>query len=144
MWSIDPEQSERTRLSNQVSPLTDQVVEAPKRRFRRDLLTVFFAGGHREQFRHGQGCPLLDAIRPAFLLRGTLRSDFGKALMTRDMPEACEFPFLAGCLKGFLWVHKELKLATYPLVGIWAPSRRRGKLPSGIWSRKPGSFSRSH
>ena len=40
-------------------------------RFSRDLLPVFSAGGHFEQFWHGQGCPLFDADHPAFPLQTT-------------------------------------------------------------------------
>ena len=37
-------------------------------RFSRDSLPVFSAGGPCEQFWHGQGCPLFDAVYPAFPL----------------------------------------------------------------------------
>ena len=53
--------------------------------FSRDLLPVFFsARGHRQQFRHWQGCPHSDVVRPAFFalptaasptLQGALRDD---------------------------------------------------------------------
>ena len=35
-------------------------------RFSRDSLPVFFAGGHCQQFWHGQGCPLFDVVHQAF------------------------------------------------------------------------------
>ena len=35
------------------------------------LSLSLFAGGHSEQFWHGQGCPLFDVVRPAFSLPTT-------------------------------------------------------------------------
>ena len=50
--------------------------------------------GHCGQFRHEQGCPLFDVVRPAFPLPITpshsLQGDLKEAVMVRDMPEPCE------------------------------------------------------
>ena len=82
-------------------------------RFSRDLLPVFFAGGPREQFWHGQGCPLLDVVHSAFplptttspTLQSALKDGFEEAVVTCDMPEPCQFPSLDSCQKRFLWTH---------------------------------------
>ena len=54
----------------------------------------FFAGGHCEQFLHGQECPLFEIVHPAFLLltmafpalQCTLKDGFGKAVLAYDIP----------------------------------------------------------
>ena len=43
----------------------------PEGLIRRDFLPVFSAGGYREQFWYGQGCPLFDIVRPEFPLPTT-------------------------------------------------------------------------
>ena len=58
-------------------------------RFSRDPLPVHSAGGHREQFWHGQGRSLSDVVCPAFslpataspTLQGALKDGFGEAVV---------------------------------------------------------------
>ena len=38
--------------------------------------------------------------------------------MARDMPEPCKFPSLDSCQKRFLWAHKNVDLASHPVVGF--------------------------
>ena len=38
--------------------------------------------------------------------------------MTCDTSEPCEFPSLHICHKRFLWTHKEVDLAPYPVIGL--------------------------
>ena len=38
--------------------------------------------------------------------------------MSRDICGPCEFPSLDSCQKRFLWTHKEVDLAPYPVVGL--------------------------
>ena len=72
-------------------------------------IPLFPAGGHCEQFWHGQGCPLFDVVHPACslptitspTLRGALKDCFGEAVVARDMPEPCKFPSLESCQKKF-------------------------------------------
>ena len=87
------------------------------RRLRRYPFQVFSAGGHREQFWHGQGSLPFDVVHPKFLLlstmapldlKGTLRNDVGEAVVTRDMPEPCKIPSLESLKKRFLWASREL------------------------------------
>ena len=74
-------------------------------RFSKDPLPHFSAGGPGEQFWHGQGCPLLDVVHPAFLLpttlsstlQGALKNGFGEAVVVCDMPEPCNFPSRIAC-----------------------------------------------
>ena len=69
-------------------------------RFSGDPLPVFSAGGRREQFWHGQGCPLFDFVHPPFplsttawpTLQGVLKDGFGESVVAIDMPEPCKFP----------------------------------------------------
>ena len=90
------------------------------------LFQSFFAGGRCEQLWHGQGCPLFDAVHPAFslpttaspTLQGASKDGFGEAVVACDMPEPCKFPSLDSCRKRFLWTHKELDLAHHPVVGL--------------------------
>ena len=51
-------------------------------------------------------------------LQGPLKHGFGEAVMTRDMPEPCEFPPLDSRQKRFVWAHKEVDLAPHPVVGL--------------------------
>ena len=98
-------------------------------RFSRALLPVFwffFAGGHREQFWHEQGFPLFEIVHLAFpmpttaspTLKGALKDGFGEAVVACDMPEPCKFSSLDSCWKRFLWTHKEVELASHPVVGL--------------------------
>ena len=94
--------------------------------FSRDSFPVFSAGGPFEQLWHGQGCPLFDVVHPAFplpttaspILRGALKDGFGEAVMVCDMLEPCKSPSLDGCVKRFMWTHKEVDLAPHPVVGL--------------------------
>ena len=102
--------------SGQVSPSTEWVKDEGwgwgyAGRFSRDPVAVFFcARDHPEQFQHGQGCPLLDVVRPAFPLptaaspthHGVLKNGFGETVVACDMPEPCEFLSLASCQKKLL------------------------------------------
>ena len=73
-----------------------------ERRFSRDPLPFFSAGGPCEQFWHGQGCPLFDVVHPAFslstmaspTLKGALKDGFGEAVVASDMIKPCKFPSL--------------------------------------------------
>ena len=57
------------------------------------LSPVFSAGGHREQFRHEQECPLFNFVHPELLLsivasttlRGALKDDSEEAVVTRPV-----------------------------------------------------------
>ena len=65
------------------------------------LFQSFSAGGHCEQFWHGQGRPLFDAVHPTFplpttvssIVQSALKDGFGKAVV-RDMPEPRKFASL--------------------------------------------------
>ena len=35
-----------------------------------------------------------------------------------DMPKPCKFPSLDSCQKMFLWTHKEVDLASHPVIGL--------------------------
>ena len=95
-------------------------------RFSRDPLPVFSAGGSCGQFWHGQGCPLFDAVHPAFplpttaspTLQGVLKDGFREAVVACDMPEPRKFPSLDSCQKRFLLTQKEVYLAPDLVVGL--------------------------
>ena len=75
--------------------------------FSRDPLPVFSAGCPCEQFWHGPGCSLFEAVHPVFPLpttespthTGTLKDGFGKAVMACDMPEPWKILPLDRCQK---------------------------------------------
>ena len=77
----------------QFSPLTDWVVRVHEGRFSRDPLSVFPAGGDRDQPWHGQGRPLSDAAHPVFSLpttalpnlQGALKDGFGEAVLALSL-----------------------------------------------------------
>ena len=81
-----------------------------------------------EQFWHGQGCPVLDVLYPAFALptmvspfpplpfQGAMKSGFGEAVVACDLPEPCKFPSLDSCQKKFLWTHKKTDLVPHPFI----------------------------
>ena len=77
---------------------------------------LFSARGPCEQFWHGQGCPLLVVVHPAFplpttaspSLHGALKDGFGEAVVTSDMPKPLKFPYLDRCQKRFLWIQVDL------------------------------------
>ena len=60
--------------------------------------------------------PLLTMGSPT--LQDVLRDGFGKAVMACDVPEPCKFPSLDSCQKRLLWTHKEVNLASCPVVGL--------------------------
>ena len=94
--------------------------------FRCDPLLAFSAGGSSEQFWHGQGRPLFDAVHLAFslltialpILQGALKDGFGEVVMACDMPKPWKFLSLDSCQKGFLWTHMEIDLAPHLVVGL--------------------------
>ena len=100
--------------------MTDWVVGGHEGRFSRDPLPVFSAGGHFEQFRHGQGCPLFDVVHPPFplpitaspTLQSVLKDDFGGAVVACDMSESCQFPSLDRCQCGSAEKLRSLLLRT--------------------------------
>ena len=49
--------------------------------------------------------------------QGALKDGFGRAVVACDMPELCKFPSLDSC-RMFLWTHKEVDLASHPVVGF--------------------------
>ena len=89
------------------------------------LFPVFSAGGPRQQFRNGQGCPLF-GVHPAFplpttaspTLQGALKDGFGEAVVAFDIFESCKFPSPDSFQKRFRWTHKKVDLAPLPVVGI--------------------------
>ena len=80
----------------------------------------------REQFWHGQGCPLFDVVYPAFplptmvspTLQGALKGGFGEAVEACDMPDPCKFQSLDSCQTSFLWTQKVIDLTPHPVVGL--------------------------
>ena len=82
--------------------------------------------GPCEQFWHGQGCPLIDVVHPAFplpttaspTLQGSLKESFGEAAVACDTPEPGKFPSLDNCQKRFLWTYMEVDLAPHPVFGL--------------------------
>ena len=57
--------------------------------------------------------------------------------MAVDMLEPSKFPSLDSCQRKFLWTHKEVDLAPYPIVGLVLQVRDA----FGIWFQKPGQSS---
>ena len=74
----------------------------------------------------GQGCPLFDDVHAASLLpttasptlQGAPKDGFGEVVVAYNMPESCKFLSLDCCHKRFLWTHKEVDLASHPVVGL--------------------------
>ena len=89
----------RDLSSVQFTPSTYRVVGEHEGPFKRDRLPVFSADGHRDQFRHGQGCALFDVVSPALPVQiavppvppNALKDGFGSCVVTRDMAKPCEF-----------------------------------------------------
>ena len=52
--------------------------------------------------------------------------------MAPDMSESCEFPSLDICQKRFLWTHKEVDLAPYPVVGLVLQVGHVEKFPQAL------------
>ena len=94
------------------------------------------AGGHCEQFWHGQGCPLFDVIHPAFLLpttasviiQGALKDGFGEAVVACDIPKAC----LNSCQKRFLWTNNGVDSPPRPVVGLVLQVEDAEKFPQTL------------
>ena len=53
-----------------------------------------------------------------FFVVVALKDGFGEAVVARDMPELVEFPSLESCQKRFLWLHKEVDVASHPVFGL--------------------------
>ena len=91
-----------------------------------EILFQCFLQEATEQFGHGQGCPLFDAVHPAFPLpttasptfKGALKDGFGQVVVACDMSEPCKFLSLDSCQKRFLWTHKEVDLAPHPVIAV--------------------------
>ena len=132
------------------SPLTDRVVGGLEGRFRRDPLSVCSAGSHREQFWHGQGCPLFDVVHPAFPFPTTASPTFQSALKD-DFGEAVLAYVICPSHAGPVFRRLPDEVPVDPQ-GSWscsahsrwscAPSRRYGEVSIGTRFRKPGSFFR--
>ena len=83
--------------SVQFSPLTDWVIGGTWQTIRHRSSSSLSAGGWREQFWHGQGCPSFDVLYSAFpllttalpTLQGALKHSFWGAVVVCDMPEPC-------------------------------------------------------
>ena len=106
---------------------------------------MFSAGGPCEQFWQGQGCPLFHIVQPAFplpattlpILQSALRNGFGEAVVTCDMLELCQFPSLDSFQKKFLWTHKQVDLAPYPVIGLVLQEGNAEKFPQALGFPKP-------
>ena len=117
-------------------------------RFSGDPLPVFSAGGHCEQFWHGQGCPFFDVVHPAFsvptkaspALQGALKDGFRETDVAYDMPKPCKFPSLDSCQKWFQWTQKEVDLALHPVVGLVLQVGDAEKFPQALVFKKPLFF----
>ena len=105
----------------QFSLLTDWVVGGHERRFSRNYLPVFSAGGSIavlvwagmstiQHFLCRQRC------RPPSYV--PWKDGFGEAIVACHMPEPCKFPSLYNSQKRFLWTRKEVDLAPHPVVGL--------------------------
>ena len=57
---------------------------------------------------------------------------FGEAVVTCDMPEPCKFLSLDGCQKRFLWTHKEVDLASHPVIGLLLQVGGAEKFPQAL------------
>ena len=90
------------------------------------LFQSFLQGPPREQFWHGQGCPLFDIVRGAFLLpttasstlQGTLKDGFREVAVVCDMPESCKFLSLDSRWKRFPWTRKEANVPPHTVVTL--------------------------
>ena len=74
----------------------------------------------------GRDVHFFDVIHPTFpppveespTVQDTLKDDIGKAIMFHAMPKLCEYPSLDSCKKTFMWAHKEVDVASHPVVGL--------------------------
>ena len=131
-------------------PWLNELSGGLEERFNRDPLPVFSAQGPCEQFWHGQGCPLFDVVHPAFslptraspTLQGTMKNDFGEAVVAGDMPEPCKFPSLNSWQKMYLWTHKEVDLNPHPVVDLVLRVGHAEKLPHALGFKRLNPFFR--
>ena len=108
--------------------------------FRRDPHLVFSAGGHCEQFWHGQGCLLCDVVHPAFPpltralpnLQDALKDGFGEAVVACDMSKPCKFPSLDSCQNRFMWTHKEVDIAPHLVVSLVLQEEDAEEFPQAL------------
>ena len=109
-------------------------------RFKGDPLLVFSARLPCEQFCHGQGCPLFVVVHRAFPLpttassthQGALKDGFGEVVATCDRPEPWKVPSLDSYQKRFLWTHKQVDIASHPVVGLVLQVRDAEKFPQAL------------
>ena len=142
----------------QFSPLANWVLGVSEGRFSRDILPVFSAGSHCEQFVHRQECPFFNVVHLASFFsadRGVAHPPtrfffffFEEAVVTRAMTEPCKFPSLDSCQKKFLWTHKEVDLALHTVIGLVLQVRDTEKFPQAhgleCKSQEAESISHSH
>ena len=116
----------------------------------RHSVPVFSAGGRCEQFWHRQGCPLFDFLHQIFplpttaspTLRGVLNDGFGEAVVACDMPEPCKCPSLDSCQKRFLWAHREVDFAPYPVIDLVLQEGDASKFPQTLGFERLDPFLR--
>ena len=59
--------------------------------------------------------PLLTTVSPT--LQGALKDRFGEAVVACDTLESYKLPSVYSYQKRFLWTHKEVDIAPYPVIG---------------------------
>ena len=110
----------------QFSPLTQWLIGSSGGHegwLSQDPLPVFSAGlgGPREQFWHGQGCPLFDVLHPAFPLSPTpkraLRTVSERLSWHVTCPKHASLS-TDSCQKRFPWTHKEVDLSLHPVIDL--------------------------
>ena len=114
-----------------------------------EILFQCFLQEATEQFGHGQGCPLFDAVHPAFPLpttasptfKGALKDGFGQVVVACDMSEPCKFLSLDSCQKRFLLTHNEVDLTPHPVVGLALQVGDVEKLPQVLGFESLDPFS---
>ena len=104
------------------------------------LFQPFLQGAHASSFGMGrdvhslmffiQHFPLPTTASP--ILQGALKDGFGEAVVACDMPEPCKFQSLDSWQKRFLWTHKEVDLASHPVVGLVLQVNDAEKFSPGI------------
>ena len=70
----------------------------------------------------------------------TLKDGFGEVGVACDMPEPCTVSSLDSCQKRFLWTHKEVDLAPYPVVGLVLQVGDAGKFPQALGFKSLNPF----
>ena len=93
-------------------------------------------------------CPLFDVVHPlpttaSSTFKGALKNGFGEAVVARDMPEPCEFPFLDSSQKRFLWTHKEVDFAPHQVVGLVLQVGDAEKFPQAVGHESLDPFSQN-